>query len=193
MGILQARILEWVGMPFSRRSSQPRDQTSSPTPQVNSLPAEPPGKPKNTGMGSLFLLQGNFLTQESNWGLLHCSRFFTSRATQEALPDATCPEIFLSTHGYDIAMKIWEVVFFNIIVLKKKPTSSPIYNHILVLSLETGKWLWRSWWGNIWAKIAFCCKWGKKLWNRPWCQEWVWGEQWVGRAAYSGSRLHWRH
>ena len=27
MGILQARILEWVAVPFSRGSSQPRDQT----------------------------------------------------------------------------------------------------------------------------------------------------------------------
>ena len=27
LGILQARILEWVTMPFSRGSSQPRDQT----------------------------------------------------------------------------------------------------------------------------------------------------------------------
>ena len=27
MGILQARILEWVAMPFSTESSQPRDQT----------------------------------------------------------------------------------------------------------------------------------------------------------------------
>ena len=27
---------------------------------------------QNTGMGSLSLLQGTFLTQESNWGLLHC-------------------------------------------------------------------------------------------------------------------------
>jgi len=26
-GILQARILEWVAMPFSRGSSRPRDQT----------------------------------------------------------------------------------------------------------------------------------------------------------------------
>ena len=26
-GILQARMLEWVAIPFSRRSSQPRDQT----------------------------------------------------------------------------------------------------------------------------------------------------------------------
>ena len=43
----------------------------SPTLQADSLPAEPQGKPKNTGMGSLFLLQGIFQTQESNRGLLH--------------------------------------------------------------------------------------------------------------------------
>ena len=34
--------------------------------QVDSLPAEPPGKPTNTGVGSLALLQGIFPTQESN-------------------------------------------------------------------------------------------------------------------------------
>ena len=28
----------------------------------------------NTGVGSLSLLQGIFLTQESSWGLLHCRR-----------------------------------------------------------------------------------------------------------------------
>ena len=39
--------------------------------QVDSLPSEPPRKPVNTGVGSLFLLQGIFLTQESNRGLLH--------------------------------------------------------------------------------------------------------------------------
>ena len=44
----------------------------SPTLQVDSLPAEPPGKPKNTGVGRLSLLQRIFPTQESNWGLLHC-------------------------------------------------------------------------------------------------------------------------
>ena len=37
-----------------------------------SLPAEPRGKPKNTGVGSLSLLQQIFLIQESNQGLLHC-------------------------------------------------------------------------------------------------------------------------
>ena len=44
----------------------------SPALQVDSLPAEPQGKPKNTGVGSLSLLQGIFATQESNWGILHC-------------------------------------------------------------------------------------------------------------------------
>ena len=38
---------------------------------MDSLPAEPPGKPKNTGVGSLSLLQGIFLTQGSNPGLPH--------------------------------------------------------------------------------------------------------------------------
>ena len=40
--------------------------------QADSLPAVPPGKPKNTRVGSLSLLQQIFPTQESNLGLLHC-------------------------------------------------------------------------------------------------------------------------
>ena len=37
-GILQARILEWVAMPFARGSFRPRDQTRSPASQASSLP-----------------------------------------------------------------------------------------------------------------------------------------------------------
>ena len=44
----------------------------SPALQANSLPSEQPGKPKNSGVGNHSLLQGIFLTQESNWGLPHC-------------------------------------------------------------------------------------------------------------------------
>ena len=47
MGILQARLLEWVAMLFSRGSSRPRNQTASPALQVDSLPAELPGSPFN--------------------------------------------------------------------------------------------------------------------------------------------------
>ena len=65
----------WSGLPFLSPGDLPDSgiKLRSPKLQVNSLPSEPPGKPKNTGVGSLSLLQGNFLTQESNWGLLHCS------------------------------------------------------------------------------------------------------------------------
>ena len=45
-GILQARILEWVAMPSSRRSSRPKGINSrSPALQADSLPSEPPVKP----------------------------------------------------------------------------------------------------------------------------------------------------
>ena len=48
-GIFQVRILEWVAMPSSRGSSQPKDQTMSTTFNLNwqagSLPLAPPGKP----------------------------------------------------------------------------------------------------------------------------------------------------
>ena len=44
-GILQARILEWVAIPFSKGSSQPGIKPRSPALQAVSLPTEPPGKP----------------------------------------------------------------------------------------------------------------------------------------------------
>ena len=52
LGILQARILEWVASPFSFPSPgdllHPGTEPVSPTLQVDSLPSEPPGKPQTT-------------------------------------------------------------------------------------------------------------------------------------------------
>jgi len=48
-GVFQAGILEWI---FKTQESNP----GSPTLQADFLPAEPPGKPKNTGVGDLFFL-----------------------------------------------------------------------------------------------------------------------------------------
>ena len=59
-------------MPSSRGSSQPGIEPRSLALQIDCLLSEPPGKPKNTGVGSLSLLQENFSTQELNQGLLHC-------------------------------------------------------------------------------------------------------------------------
>ena len=67
--------------PSSRGSSQPRDGTQVSRIAGGCLPSEPPGKPKNSGVGSLSL-QGIFLTQESNWGLLHCRRILSQLSYQ---------------------------------------------------------------------------------------------------------------
>ena len=78
-GILQERILEWVAMYSSRGSSQPKIKFRSPALQADSLLSDPLGKPTDTGVGSLPLLQGIFPTQESNRGRLQCRQtFFTS-------------------------------------------------------------------------------------------------------------------
>ena len=83
-GILQARILEWVAFLFSRGFFLIQGSTL----QAGSLPAEPLGKPKNTGVGSLSLLQRIFPTQESNRGLLHC-RQILYQLSYEGSPQLT--------------------------------------------------------------------------------------------------------
>ena len=45
-GILQARILEWVAIPSPGDIPHPGVETGSPALQADSLPLEPPGKPK---------------------------------------------------------------------------------------------------------------------------------------------------
>ena len=103
-GILQARILEWVVFPFYTGSSQPRVWTQSPTLQVDSLPAEPPGKPKNTGVDSLSLLQQIFSTQESNQGLLHCRRILYQLSYQGSLFIIIPPLIHLHLNIHEFSL-----------------------------------------------------------------------------------------
>ena len=57
----------------------------SPTLQVDCLPADPQGKPKNTGVGCRSLLQGIFRTQGSNLSLLHWQADSLLLSTREAL------------------------------------------------------------------------------------------------------------
>ena len=97
-GILQARILEWRANPFSRDLSKPGIEPRSPGLQADSLPSEPPGKPKNTGVGSLFLLQGISPTQESNWGLLHC-RYILYQLSYQGSPKTALERIIHNTQN----------------------------------------------------------------------------------------------
>ena len=72
-GILQARILEWVAVPFSRGSSQPRDRTQVSYiagGHLRSLPAEPQGKPiemSTSPFSSSFLKNLHNIRVKSIW------------------------------------------------------------------------------------------------------------------------------
>ena len=84
LGILQARILEWVAVPFSRRSSQPRDQT-----QVSCIAGgfftswAIKGSPRILEWVAYLLSSRSF--QPRNWTRVSCiaSGFFTNWAIRE--------------------------------------------------------------------------------------------------------------
>ena len=106
-GILQARILVsrqeyWSGLPCPPPGDLPNPgiEPRSPTWQVDSLPSESLGKPKNTGVGSLSLLQGSFPTQESTSVSCIAGRFFISWASREA------PRFYIYVLIYDICFSI---------------------------------------------------------------------------------------
>ena len=70
-GFSRQEYWSWSLCPPPGDLPKPGIKPRSPSLQANSLLSEPPRKPMYTGVGSLSLLQGIFLTQESNWGLLH--------------------------------------------------------------------------------------------------------------------------
>ena len=77
----------WSGLPFPSPEDLPNPgiKPRSPALQAGSLPAELQGKPKNTGEGSLFLLQQSFSTLELKRGLLHC-RWILYQLSYEGSP-----------------------------------------------------------------------------------------------------------
>ena len=82
-----SRQEHWSGFPFPSPGDllNPGIKPGSPASQADSLPSEPPGKPKNTGVGSLSLLQGIFSTQGSNPGLPHCRQILYQLSHKESL------------------------------------------------------------------------------------------------------------
>ena len=71
--------------------------------QADSLPAEPQGKPKNAGVGSLSLLQRIFPTQGSNQGLLHCRQilYYLSYQGSPRFPESL-KQVLSYIHAQDL-------------------------------------------------------------------------------------------
>ena len=99
---------------FPTQGSNPGLQLRSPSLQADSLPAEPQGKPKNTGMSSLSLHQ-------QNWTRVSCiaGGFFTSWAIREACvckEDAKHPsayrEITFVYRGWFYSKYDWDIYSF---------------------------------------------------------------------------------
>ena len=72
----------WNGLPCPPSGDLPNPgiDTRSPKLHAHSLPSELPGRPKNTRVGSLSLLQGISPTQESKQGLVHRRRLYFGKA-----------------------------------------------------------------------------------------------------------------
>ena len=81
-GSLQARILEWVAIPFSRGSSQSKDWTQVSCIAGRFFTSWATGEAQEYWRGSLSLLQQIFPTQGLNQGLLHCRQILCQLSYQ---------------------------------------------------------------------------------------------------------------
>ena len=117
-----------VGEPFPFPGDLPNPgiEPRSRSLQVDSLPAEPHEKPKNTGVGSLSPLQGIFPTQESNHGLLHCRQILYPTELSGK------PWYQGSFQGWNI-MKPGIYNFYNFILGKKDRTKRQNNNDKIVI------------------------------------------------------------
>ena len=108
-GILQARILELLSFSSPADLPNPGIEPRALALQADSLPVEPPAKPKNTGVGSLSLLQGIFPSQELSWGLLNCRQILYQLSHPES------PYIYIYIHTY-ICIYIYIYIYIYICV-----------------------------------------------------------------------------
>ena len=88
----------WSGLPCPPPGDLPNPgiEPRCPALQADSLLIESPGKPKNTGAGSLSPLHGIFPTQELNLGLLHCRRILYQLSYQ----GSPCKCLYTYTYMY---------------------------------------------------------------------------------------------
>ena len=106
MGFSRQEYWNWLPCPPPGDLPNPGIKPRSPELQADSFPSEPPGKPKNTRIGSLHLLQGSFPTQESNQALLHCRWILCQLSYQES-PNFPYPELYLGVEWRHTVGNLW--------------------------------------------------------------------------------------
>ena len=111
------RILVWVTCPFSSGSSRPRNQMGSHALQVDSLPAEPQGKPKNTGVGSLSLPSRYSQPMQLTGVSCIAGRFFPNWAFKEELEEMLQNVAKVALFLGLLAQIPWESCSFKVLYL----------------------------------------------------------------------------
>ena len=120
----------WSGLPCPPPGDlhNPGIKLRSPELWADSLPAEPEGKPKDTGVGSLSLLQWIFPTQELNWGLLHC-RWILYQLSYQGSPGSHSTHLENSSSNNNTSPThlpglLWDHML-SILSIHPSPCSSP--------------------------------------------------------------------
>ena len=135
-GIFQARILDWVAVPFSGGSSQPSIKPRSPMLQVSSLPIESSEKPQNTGVVAYPLSSRS--SRPRSWTGVSCivGGLFTSWATREAPGLTILPLIpYLSSHRLVLCFLIMLYSVLTLCVVKRHVPTWDAFSFSLSYSL----------------------------------------------------------
>ena len=154
-----ARPEYWSGQPFPSPGdlANPGIESRSPAVQADSLPAEPQGKPRNTGGGSLSLLQRVFPTEESNQGLLHCKRILYQLSYQGSLP------LNLSIVYFFLLNLVHLYMLFP---LKEWLLLAPPYSSVLMQNCHVSFKFWLLL-HPLWTLFLPGRVWFHKFWNVP--------------------------
>ena len=135
MGILQARVLEWVDILSSRHLPDPEIEPRSSALQADSLPSEPPGKTHLFGMADTFkpIKRWNIQSWKPPQPKIHKSitvmfpepRTHTTRSTQHLHPTTLSPEKSFSRRLL--------ASFANSSLLKTSSRTFPIHHQVYLL------------------------------------------------------------
>jgi len=120
-------------MPSSRGLPNPGIKPRSPTLQVDFLPTEPAGKPKNTGVCSLSLLQGNFSTQELNLGLLLAGELPVQFSSVIQSCPSICDPMDCSISGLSVWHQLLEPAQTHVFIELVMTSNHLILCHLLFL------------------------------------------------------------
>ena len=131
-GILEAKILEWVVIPFSRRSSWPRDRTLVSHIADRLLLSEPPGKPS--------LTLGYVLIRSDQISRSVVSDTLRLHESQHARPP--CPSPTPGVHWDARPLRQWchPAISSSVIPFSSCPHGNPLQYSCLVSPLVGEAW-----------------------------------------------------